>query len=356
MKAKREMSTQRDELQGLWRLSSAEEKKEELRKLIEDRKAHRLSYDQLEQRLRDLYKPVGAGPTGKGEKRIKGSQGSHKMSVETKRTTWAGVYDRRWTTGEFKAFMNRKIERYRAKERRLPEAEKKNFEAYMRFLDQYLQRANQYVFDFGTKAPLLITEGRLGNPEFDIPEEERKRVQKARERRIERERAERKAGRDQQNALEKERDEKHRALAGKRKRVDAPGSDSDEADVPLRELEEDDLPIAAVYERKRGRRPPRFLAGPGPRNIYEGSVFAIRKPAIRRLARRAGVKRINGLIYDEVRGNLTVFLTAILKSAVIYAEHARRRTITAQDVVMALKRHGRTLYGFDPEGGRRRIR
>ena len=34
----------------------------------------------------------------------------------------------------------------------------------------------------------------------------------------------------------------------------------------------------------------------------------IKKPAIRRLARRGGVKRISGLIYEETRGVLKIFL------------------------------------------------
>ena len=29
-----------------------------------------------------------------------------------------------------------------------------------------------------------------------------------------------------------------------------------------------------------------------------------------------------------------------------YTEHARRKTVTALDVVYALKRQGRTIYGF----------
>ncbi len=40
------------------------------------------------------------------------------------------------------------------------------------------------------------------------------------------------------------------------------------------------------------------------------TLFAtgITKPAIRRLARRGGVKRISGLIYEETRGVLKIFL------------------------------------------------
>ena len=72
----------------------------------------------------------------------------------------------------------------------------------------------------------------------------------------------------------------------------------------------------------------------------------ISKPAIRRLARRGGVKRISGLIYEETRGVLKTFMESVIRDAVTYTEHARRKTVTAMDVVYALKRQGRTLYGF----------
>ena len=75
-------------------------------------------------------------------------------------------------------------------------------------------------------------------------------------------------------------------------------------------------------------------------------LAGITKPAIRRLARRGGVKRISGLIYEETRGVLKVFLENVIRDAVTYTEHARRKTVTAFDVVYALKRQGRTLYGF----------
>ena len=76
--------------------------------------------------------------------------------------------------------------------------------------------------------------------------------------------------------------------------------------------------------------------------ILEG----ITKPAIRRLARRGGVKRISFYIYEYSRDVLRTFLTGIIRDAVTYTEHAKRKTVTAMDVVYALKRHGRTLYGF----------
>lgn len=75
-------------------------------------------------------------------------------------------------------------------------------------------------------------------------------------------------------------------------------------------------------------------------------LMGITKPAIRRLARRGGVKRISALIYDESRTVLKAFLENIIRDAVTYTEHARRKTVTSLDVVYALKRQGRSLYGF----------
>ena len=78
----------------------------------------------------------------------------------------------------------------------------------------------------------------------------------------------------------------------------------------------------------------------------KNTILGITKPAIRRLARRGGVKRISSLIYDETRVVLRSFLENVVKDSVTYTEHAKRKTVTALDVVYALKRQGRTLYGF----------
>eukprot|EP00429_Kryptoperidinium_foliaceum_P068534 CAMPEP_0176058844 /NCGR_PEP_ID=MMETSP0120_2-20121206/29323_1 /TAXON_ID=160619 /ORGANISM="Kryptoperidinium foliaceum, Strain CCMP 1326" /LENGTH=142 /DNA_ID=CAMNT_0017392379 /DNA_START=65 /DNA_END=491 /DNA_ORIENTATION=+ len=76
------------------------------------------------------------------------------------------------------------------------------------------------------------------------------------------------------------------------------------------------------------------------KKVLRESIQGITKPAIRRLARRGGVKRISGLIYEETRGVLKIFLENVLRDAVTYTEHARRKTVTALDIVYALKRQG----------------
>jgi histone H4 len=82
------------------------------------------------------------------------------------------------------------------------------------------------------------------------------------------------------------------------------------------------------------------------RKVLRDNIQGITKPAIRRLARRGGVKRISGLVYEETRGVLRLFLQNILHDCIVYTEHARRQTVVAMDVVYALKRQGKTLYGF----------
>ncbi|GAW06713.1 Histone H4 [Lentinula edodes] len=68
------------------------------------------------------------------------------------------------------------------------------------------------------------------------------------------------------------------------------------------------------------------------RKILRDNIQGITKPAIRRLARRGGVKRISGLIYEETRGVLKIFLENVIRDSVTYTEHAKRKTVTALDV------------------------
>lgn len=76
------------------------------------------------------------------------------------------------------------------------------------------------------------------------------------------------------------------------------------------------------------------------------TIQGITKPAIRRLARRGGVKRISSLIYNETRDVFANYLKDVIRDAVTYTEHAKRKTVSTTDVLYALKRQGHTLYGF----------
>ena len=82
------------------------------------------------------------------------------------------------------------------------------------------------------------------------------------------------------------------------------------------------------------------------RKTLHENIKGITKPAIRRFARRGSVKRISGLIYEENRGVLKLFLENVIRDAVTYTEHAKRKTVTAMNIVYAVKQQSRNLYGF----------
>ncbi|KAI1142431.1 histone-fold-containing protein [Hypoxylon sp. FL0543] len=105
----------------------------------------------------------------------------------------------------------------------------------------------------------------------------------------------------------------------------------------------------------RGGKGGKGLGGKGGikrhRKILRDNVLGITKPDIRRLARRGGVKRISAQIYPEARGALRARLEEILRLCVLYAESRQRQTVTIGDVLHALRRIGRPIYGFDDVTG-----
>ncbi|PCD39951.1 hypothetical protein FGRA07_01222 [Fusarium graminearum] len=92
-----------------------------------------------------------------------------------------------------------------------------------------------------------------------------------------------------------------------------------------------------------------ILGGKRHRKILRDNIHGITKPAIRRLARRGGVKRISAGIYEEIRTALKARLETILRNCVIYVEYRNAKTVTVQDVIHSLSRMGRPLWGFDLE-------
>lgn len=76
------------------------------------------------------------------------------------------------------------------------------------------------------------------------------------------------------------------------------------------------------------------------------AIEGVTKASIRRLARRGGVKRIGGMMYGETRMALEEFLRDVISKAAVYTEHAKRKTVTAMDVVYALKLRGQRIYGY----------
>ena len=80
--------------------------------------------------------------------------------------------------------------------------------------------------------------------------------------------------------------------------------------------------------------------------VLKDALHDISRLAICRLTRRGGVKRISVNIYEEVQGILKFFLEYVILDVITYCDYNNRKTVTTMDVIFALKRHGRHLYGF----------
>lgn len=100
----------------------------------------------------------------------------------------------------------------------------------------------------------------------------------------------------------------------------------------------------------KGHGPGKGIGKAGPKRHRKTQlrdpIDGITKPALRRLARRGGVKRISGLMYTETRLVIENWLKSLISKTTMFTDHARRKTVTAMDVVYALKQQGNTLYGF----------
>jgi len=76
---------------------------------------------------------------------------------------------------------------------------------------------------------------------------------------------------------------------------------------------------------------------------YRDNMQGITKPVILRIAHRGGAKSLSGLMYEETRGVLRVFLEELIRLATISMLHARRSTYQAKDLQFALNVNNKFL-------------
>ena len=90
---------------------------------------------------------------------------------------------------------------------------------------------------------------------------------------------------------------------------------------------------------RRARQRTRQRGGAyGRHNLYaQDYLYRIPKGTFRRIARRAGVKRLSGLLYEELRGVLRVFLEGLLQRVITLIEHDKRSTVQCDDIDRAMQ-------------------
>ena len=79
------------------------------------------------------------------------------------------------------------------------------------------------------------------------------------------------------------------------------------------------------------------------RKVLKGGVS---KRSIRRMAYRGGIRRISAVMYEETRGILKKFVETIVRDSVAYTEYTKRTTVTVLDVLYALRKRNKHLYGY----------
>ena len=75
-----------------------------------------------------------------------------------------------------------------------------------------------------------------------------------------------------------------------------------------------------------------------------GSKVEIRRGTIKRAALAAQIRRVGRDFYPRAQYAIHEIVNHIIDDALIYAEHARRKTITLFDVKSAVEKHGHRVY------------
>ena len=78
-------------------------------------------------------------------------------------------------------------------------------------------------------------------------------------------------------------------------------------------------------------------------------LLALTKGKIRQICQRSGIKRISGLVYEEIRKVVNDYTREVLGYALCYTKHRRKETLIATDVVYGTRssKAVNDLYGFD---------
>lgn len=77
------------------------------------------------------------------------------------------------------------------------------------------------------------------------------------------------------------------------------------------------------------------------RKIYRDNIHGITKPAIKRLARRGGVKTFSGSVVADIKGLIWSRMNEVLTQAYIVTKSRGAKTINVDDVT----------YGISVDGG-----
>merc|ERR1711914_10214 len=74
--------------------------------------------------------------------------------------------------------------------------------------------------------------------------------------------------------------------------------------------------------------------------------FELGKPAIKRLARKGGVKRVSKDCYYVIANRSGFFLESLIRCSIEYCLVAKRKTLSVCDVMNGVKKMGVKMMGY----------
>jgi histone H3 len=83
--------------------------------------------------------------------------------------------------------------------------------------------------------------------------------------------------------------------------------------------------------------------------VLRDNLEGLTDGAIKRLARKAGVKTISSMVYQEIRGVVKAHVEKIVGAAFKLAQHARKVTISRDDIIESARINGFPVYATGDE-------
>lgn len=83
------------------------------------------------------------------------------------------------------------------------------------------------------------------------------------------------------------------------------------------------------------------------RKILRDNIQGLTKPAIKRMAQQAGILRINGLVYDEIKGVTKMRMEDVLRAALTLTQSDHRKTVSSTDILNGIESATGEKIAFD---------
>jgi histone H3/H4 len=112
------------------------------------------------------------------------------------------------------------------------------------------------------------------------------------------------------------------------------------AEQQRQQLQQQSSASASAQHRRLLRFIPRQSQAHQHRKILKDRLSGVRKPALNRLAKMAGISRVSSDVYPALRAVLEEYVNNVAKTSVSYMDHCKRKTLNLMDVIQGIRSAG----------------